>query len=103
MSDVLVSHSSECAPSVLWVEPVVLDDKLESGGSFLGAVGVRPVRVAVRSAHVLATGAVSPFGGVCGAGSLATDSLRRALMVADCTLAAYSAAMRSATGPMHAV
>ena len=59
LSEVLMLTLSECAPPVLRLELVVFDDELGSGGPLLGAVGVH------------------------GIGSPVTDSLRRALMVAD--------------------
>ena len=71
--------------------------KSSSSAVFLGTIGVQPMCVAVRSSYAVATGAFSSLNDLRGANLPATDSLRWALMVAACTLSAYSGAMSSVT------
>ena len=86
-------------PRVLALMFVVLSDEHELWGLFLRALVVRGARVSPCSTDVGASRVARSFLGV---GSAATDSLRSAPIVADCTFALYSAAMRSATGATHA-
>ena len=80
----------------------LLCDGPELPGLFLLTMELRVRAVPSCSTGVRAPGAARPLRGVRGAASSATDSLRSALIVADCTFALDSAAMRSATGETHA-
>ena len=96
----LSSPSPDVRPPVLWPELETVDDELSLGGFFsYTVVVVLSVRTTVCGCNAVAGTVVGTMSDVRASGSPATDSFRSALMVADWTFAAYSAAMRSASGP----
>ena len=80
----------------------LLCDGLGSSRSVLGTCVVCSAGAGLLSYCAVLSGAVGPLGDVRGMESSVIDSFRSALMVADCTFARYSAAMRSATEAMQA-
>ena len=92
----LLSLKPDELPLVLGDEPEDRDSELFLDDFFFRAAAVPSVRVPVRVCDVIFSAVASPSGGARVPASPATDSLRSALMVADRTFAAYSAAMRSA-------
>ena len=81
----------------------MLDDELEFDGLLPDTVGMRLVCVAVRSADSVLACSKGTLDGFRSIRSLATDSLRSSMMVAEWIFAAYSAAMLWATEAMQGV
>ena len=93
--DVRLSVDPSC---VLVIVLELLCDGLRLPELSLRALGLRVRAVHSCSTDVCVFEAARTFRDVRGVGSSITDSLRRPLIVGDCTSALYLAAMRSATG-----